>query len=318
MTDPDPSVRMPSLDGLRALEAAARLGSFERAAEELGVTASAVSKRIATLEDLLGAVLLSRAMRGVSPTAVGREYLGQVAGALAALSAVPLHRRSAQRLRRLKVSSPPTFARQVLVPHLAAWRERFPEIELEVVLSVPYLDGGAPDADVDVRNGDLTGRDIVPLMDDVVMPMASPGLVARMGRPRCVEDLAGWPLLRTPLEPWLPWWRAAGLTWAEPHLGPRLVDLGMVLEAAAVGLGVALARPALAVSWVLRGELEPLLPLFGRTAHRYYAVSNTGSPDGAGFVGWLQGVCQAHAHRALEQISARTGQTFRPLSSDGP
>ena len=318
MTDPDSSVRLPSLDGLRALEAAARLGSFERAAEELGVTASAVSKRIATLEDLLGVVLLSRAMRGVVPTAVGREYLAQVAGALSSLSSIPLHRRSAQRLRRLRVSSPPTFARQVLVPHLEAWTRLAPDVELEIVLSVPYLDGGAPDADVDVRNGDLTGRDIVSLMDDVVVPMASPDLIRRQGRPRGVEDLAGWPLLRTPLEPWLPWWRAAGLTWPEPHFGPRLVDLGMVLEAAASGLGVALARPSLAVSWVLRGELEPLLPLFGRPAHRYYAVSNTGAPDGERFVSWLQTVCQEHARSALERISARAGQTFRPLPGDAP
>ena len=75
----DPSdVRFPSIEGLRAFEAVARLGSCERAADELAVTASAISKRVATLEDLLGTPLFSRSLRALSLTAAGREYLEQV------------------------------------------------------------------------------------------------------------------------------------------------------------------------------------------------------------------------------------------------
>ena len=93
-----PDVRFPSIDGLRAFEAAARLGSFERAADELAVTASAVSKRIAALEDLIGTPLFTRGPKALALTATGKEYLAQVGAALGLLAAVPLHRRTAQRL----------------------------------------------------------------------------------------------------------------------------------------------------------------------------------------------------------------------------
>ena len=90
-------LRFPSIDGLRAFEAAARLGSFERAADELAVTASAVSKRVATLEDLLGTPLLTRGAKALALTAAGKEYLPQVRAALELLATVPLHQRRAQR-----------------------------------------------------------------------------------------------------------------------------------------------------------------------------------------------------------------------------
>src|SRR5215510_15129540 len=139
---PSPTdVRFPSIDGLRAFEAAARLGTFERAAEELSITASAVSKRVGTLEELLGTQLLVRSARALLLTSDGKEYLEQVRGALGLLAAVPLHRRDAQRQERLRVSAPPTFARQILVPHLEEFTAAHPEVELEVVLSIPYLEG---------------------------------------------------------------------------------------------------------------------------------------------------------------------------------
>src|SRR5438046_7101688 len=85
-------VRFPSIDGLRAFEAAARLGSFERAADELCITAGAIGKRIATLEELVGAPLFTRGAKMLALTATGKEYLAQVGAALTLLAAVPLHR----------------------------------------------------------------------------------------------------------------------------------------------------------------------------------------------------------------------------------
>ena len=115
---PADDLRLPSLDALRAFEAAARLGSFERAADELAVTASAIGKRVAALESLIGIELLQRGGKALALTATGRDYLAQVRPALTLLMAVPLHRRTAQRLEKLRVSAPPTFARQILVPAL--------------------------------------------------------------------------------------------------------------------------------------------------------------------------------------------------------
>jgi LysR family glycine cleavage system transcriptional activator len=130
-------VRLPSIDGLRAFEATARLGSFERASEHLSITASAVSKRVATLEDLLGTALFSRAAKTLSLTPTGKEYLAQVSAAQGMLAAMPLHQRTAQRVQRLQVTAPPTFARQILVPGLERFTATHPDIELEIVLSIP-------------------------------------------------------------------------------------------------------------------------------------------------------------------------------------
>jgi LysR family glycine cleavage system transcriptional activator len=289
-------VRFPSIDGLRAFEASARLGSFERAADELNVTASAVSKRVATLEDLLGTPLLVRSARALTLTTAGKEYLAQVAGALAALAAVPLHRRTAQRSERLRVTTPPTFARQILVPHLEQFTTAHPDIELEVVLSIPYLAAAGSDADVEVRNGE---PGTATLMQDVVLPVASPALLAKLPPLRAPADLAHAPLLRTPLEPWTPWFRAAGLDWPEPMQGPKLVDLGLTLEAAVSGQGVALARPSLARAWLVSGVLRPLFAITARPANQYHLLPHAADGAPALFAQWLRGVCEQLARDAL-------------------
>jgi len=295
-------LRYPSIDGLRAFEAAARLGSFERAAEELSVTPSAVSKRIATLEELLGTPLLTRSARSLALTPAGKEYLAQVSAALGLLAAVPLHQRAAQRAQRLRVTTPPTFARQVLVPHLEQFTRRHPEIELEVVLSIPYLDVAGSDADVEVRHGDAAAAGGTPLMHDAVLPVASPGLLARLPPLREPADLAQAPLLRTPLEPWAPWFRAAGLDWPEPAQGPKLVDLGLTLEAAVSGQGIALARPSLARSWLAAGALRPLFDITAVPANQYYLLPHAAQGAAALFARWLVELCAQVAQDALAEM----------------
>ena len=126
---------------------------------------------------------------------------------------MPLHQRAAQRTQRLRVRTPPTFARQILVPRLEQFTRSQPDIELEVVLSIPFLDVASSDADVEVRNGDAAAAGGDVLMRDVVMPMASPALLARLPPLLAPADLAHAPLLRTPLEPWTPdagWTSEAG------------------------------------------------------------------------------------------------------------
>jgi LysR family transcriptional regulator, glycine cleavage system transcriptional activator len=291
---PAADLRFPSIDGLRAFEAAARLGSFERAADELAVTASAVSKRVATVEELLGTALLVRGSKALVLTPAGREYLAQVRAALGLLSSMPQHRRAAQRVHRLRVCAPPTFARQILVPELASFTAAHPDIELEVVLSIPFHDAQPGTADVEVRHGDPATPGTRVLMHDRVLPMAAPALLARLPPLRAPADLARAPLLRTPLEPWTPWFQAAGLDWPEPAEGPRLVDLGLTLEAAVGGQGVALARPTLARHWLRAGSL---LPLFGPTsavpASLYLLLPHEGGDSPAArFASWLADRCQ--------------------------
>lgn len=297
-------LRFPSIDALRAFDAAARLGSFERAAQELAVTASAVSKRIATLEDLLGAPLLTRGGRTLALTAHGKEYLAQVRAALGLLATVPLHRRAQQRIQKLRVSAPPTFARLVLVPALAEFTAAQPQIELEVVLSIPFLEeASAVDADVDIRHGDVAALGSVLLMADVVVPLASPALLDRSPPVRAPADLARLPLLRTPVEPWSPWFRVAGLDWPEPATGPRLVDLGLTLEAALHGQGVVLARPSLARAALAAGALRPLLPLTATPALQYHLRVHQATPAAEHFAQWLEAVAADAARAGLAALS---------------
>ncbi|WP_132680981.1 LysR substrate-binding domain-containing protein [Pseudomonas aeruginosa] len=284
MLNPD-DFRFPSIEALQAFEAAARLGTFERAAELLSITGSAASKRVSGLEGMLGVSLLQRDGRSLALTSHGREYLEQIAPILAQLAAVPLHRRQVQRQQRLTLRTPPTFARQILIPRLASFAEACPEIELEILLSSPSDGQDLPLADVEVR-GDSHGG---------------------LPRPWTPAMLAGLPLLRSPLEPWQPWFRVAGLDWPEPCAGPRLLDLGMTLEAAANGQGVALARPSLARAWLAEGRLVVLFPLRSAPTHHYHLRSHQASPASQRFAAWLAAICR----EAVAQ-----GREFLPAADD--
>jgi LysR family glycine cleavage system transcriptional activator len=306
---PPADLRLPSLDALRAFESAARLGTFERAADELAVTASAVGKRIGALEELLGLALFQRGAKTLALSAAGKEYLPQVRAALALLAAMPLHQRGAQRRQRLRVSAPPTFAREILVPALPGFAALHPEVELEVVLSVPFLDLAGADAELQVRHGPTAPGGPEPLWHDQLLPLASPALLAAEAvPPRTPAELAGLVLLRTPVEPWAPWLRAQGLDWPEPDQGPRLVDLGLTLEAARLGQGVVLARPALARQWLQRGELVPALgrgctPLAqAPTAYHLQPGAGAATPSAEAFAAWLKGVGQRAAAEGLALI----------------
>jgi LysR family glycine cleavage system transcriptional activator len=297
-------LRFPSIDGLRAFDAAARLGSFERAADELFITASAVGKRVAAVEELLGTPVFQRGVKPLALTAAGREYLEQVSHALGLLAAMPQHRRTPQPSRRLRICATPTFSRQILVPALESFTAAHPGLDLELQLVLPFLDGGATDADVEVRFGDASlGR---PLLADRVLPMAAPPLLQRLPPLRGPRDLAHAQLLRTPLEPWTAWFRAAGLPWPEPTSGPKLMDLGLTLEAAVSGQGVVLGRPTLARHWLRHGNLVPLFApalVAAEPASRYYLLPHATSGLAPVFADWLLALCADVEREAAAALS---------------
>ncbi len=198
--------------------------------------------------------LLQRDGRSLALTSHGREYLEQIAPILAQLAAVPLHRRQVQRQQRLTLT------------HAADLRPADPD-SAPGVLRRGLSGNRAGDSPVESfgRPGPAAGRcrgarrqpwrggRRAAAGGARVLPMAAPGLLLGLPRPWTPAMLAGLPLLRSPLEPWQPWFRVAGLDWPEPCAGPRLLDLGMTLEAAANGQGVALARPSLARAWLAEG-----------------------------------------------------------------
>lgn len=276
------------MHALAAFEAAARLGGFAPAAEELCVTPSAVSHRIRQLESRLGLALFERTPAGVRLTTGGRLYLEQVRLAFETLARAG---GPAAARERLRVSVPPTFARQLLMPRLPDFLQHHPDIQLEVHLSIPLQDVTAETADVEVRwgRGDYPERVVAKLFDDVCGPYATPAYAAA----RSLEvptDLARAELLRSPLLPWRPWFAQAGLDWPEPEQGAVFNDLGMLLEVAASGFGVAPGTRRLAMAWVEAGRLVPLFELAVEAPCTYYAVATPAAharPAVAEFMAWL-------------------------------
>ncbi|MCV2367226.1 LysR substrate-binding domain-containing protein [Roseateles oligotrophus] len=289
-------LRFPSIDGLRAFESTARLGGFEPAAAALNISASAVGKRINALEDLLGVSLLIRSSnRPFCLTSAGKEYLVQVSEALALLAAMPLHSRSTQRRSRLTITAPPTFARQILVPALPEFTQAHPKLELELLLSTPFLDEFAPPAAVEIRMGADADDQI--LMRDRITPMASPGLLRGLKPPLSPADLTGLALLRSPLEPWQPWFQVAHLDWPEPEQGTRYVDLGLTLEAAACGQGVVLGRLSLAATLLKTGALLRIFELSVPATRNYGLLCHSDSDAAQAFCEWLRRHCGTLAER---------------------
>ncbi len=127
---------------------------------------------------------------------------------------------------------------------------------------------------------------------------------------RTPADLAHAPLLRTPIEPWAPWFKAAGLAWPEPSHGHKLVDLGLTPEAAVCGQGVVLGRPSLARQWLQAGSLVPLFDTTAQPSHQYRLRVNSAGAASV-FASWLRATCAAQDLQSQALLSAVAGRNFR-------
>jgi DNA-binding transcriptional LysR family regulator len=283
--------RLPPLHCLQALEAVARLGSVVAAADELCVTASAISHRLRQFEAWLGQPLIARP-QPLTLTANAVQYAVAARAALAGLEALPAPRSDAS--RRLLVAVPPTFARNILVPRIASFTESHPDIELELQLTIPLLDVKAGEADVEVRFGggqyaDAGGPEL--LLAEPVFPVAAPAYIERAGPFDTPPELRKAHLLRSPLEPWRPWFAVAGLDWPEPVHGVQFNDLGLLMEAAVAGQGIALARRMIARHWLVAGMLRPVSELTAESPHAYWLLYDRADlqrPEVRTFIDWLR------------------------------
>jgi LysR family transcriptional regulator, glycine cleavage system transcriptional activator len=281
--------RLPSLSALRVFEAASRHANFSRAADELHITHGAVSHQIKSLEQELGAALFARGRRGVALTpegtalaAVMRDALGRIAQGVEAVRG--------RSPRALTVSVLPAFATHWLIPRLADFQARHPEIEVNIRASQDLVDFGRDGVDVAVRYGPGTWRGLsaTRLMGEHVFPVCSPDFAG--GRlPHSVEALTRAKLLHSPTQPWDAWFRAVGASPPEPR-GPNFSEAGLLLRAAVDGLGVALARSVLARPDLEAGRLVRPVPESVPADYAYYIVHPAGVPvtDAlAAFKTWL-------------------------------
>ncbi len=288
------ATRIPPVHALSAFEAAARHGSFALAAEELCITPSALSHRIRLLEEFVGERLFIRDGRNVGLSEFGRRYLDVVRQALRTLTDFPMPRRAAPVQPRVKLTLPPTFARYLLVPRLASFTEQHPDIAVEIYLSVPLYDLSLAESDLEVRfgPGKYPNLQSEKLFSEPTFVVSSPAYLNKVGEIGVPEDLQKATLIRSALEPWQPWFEAAGLDWPEPSAGLRVDDLGLLLEAVRHGHGIGLTREHFARELLDSGEVVRLFDMQTATPpHVYYMVYEkqvTERPEVVAFLQWMQ------------------------------
>lgn len=235
-------VRLPPFFALRALEAAARRRSYRRAGEELAITHGAISHHIRNLEAELGVKLFERQVHDMVPTPDAERLAGEVGRALQILRGAVAGFHGPPDRGPLVLSVPTQFAGRWLGPRLSRLLAMPAGVRLAVQVDDACADFVNDGVDIAVRigAGDWPDLEIEPLIQERLIPVCSPVFAAlhRIGR---AEDLLHIPLLHHARYPWSLWFGPLGLE-APPPDGVRFDDTVLTLEAAAQGLGVALAR----------------------------------------------------------------------------
>ena len=249
------------LSALRAFEAAARTGSFRAAADELGLTPSAVSHAIRGFEELIGTTLFERDGRQVRLNPVGDALLLHVAGAFDELRH-GLEIAGARSSNLLRIHCAPSLAAQWLMPRLRSLIEQHPEVEVRLASGTDYPRFRNDEFDVDICYGPprWEGMVVLPLGEEIVRPMCSPSLAGAIREP---ADLLRLPLIESEQKRvrWNAWFAGNGLSAPNPG-GYRFDRSFMAIAAAADGLGVALESTRLAERELASGKL--VAPLAGR------------------------------------------------------
>jgi LysR family glycine cleavage system transcriptional activator len=281
--------RLPFLNGVRAFEAAARRGSFAAAAGELHVSPAAISRMVHLLEDRLGVALFERTANRLVTTAAGRTYQTGLTPLLDALASLTAQVTTQAGARTLTIGVGPTFATRWLIPRLADFRQREPDIE------VRFTAGGVAASfaedwtcGITLGNGDWPGLVSERLFAADLQPVCAPRLAGRLKRP---TDLTGPNLLRVAhaAEDWPLWLRAAGV----PRIaakGPQFEYYGQALQAATDGVGVAMGIRPYIDDDLRAGRLVAPFPLTvpkGKEWFLVYREFRKDHRDFAAFRRWL-------------------------------
>ncbi|WOD15000.1 LysR substrate-binding domain-containing protein [Paraburkholderia kirstenboschensis] len=313
--------KLPPLNALRHFEAVARLGSFAAAASDLHVTHWAVGKQIRLLEDWFGVPLFERRSRGVVPTDQGAALLNDVEGAFARLSSSVTRLRHKSVTRRItgvvRVNTLASFALCWLIPRLADFQARYPDIEVRLSTTSRKLRYVGDAFDVGVRSGpeDAAGLMSTTLMPDLRLPACSPA-VLKSHPIRTVADLRNHTLLHSTSTrtAWSDWLREAG---APGLQGAHHLDFDHVflqLGAAAEGLGVTLASLPLIEREIATGRLVcPISEPAGRGPD-YTLVVNTDRADDDAVIAFKKWIVTAAAQNSAEPGPSERARKNRPTT----
>jgi DNA-binding transcriptional LysR family regulator len=248
---------MLPLETLRGFEAAARTGSFSAAAEQLNITHGAISRQIAKLEQWLGLKLFERKARGVSLTPEGQRLFLRTNEAFSLISDTTDRWSEPRGPAVVRLTSIPSISGLWLMPRLHML-EAGPT-PLRIVLDVDDHQADLADEGLDLSircgRGKIPGRISVQLFEEHCFPVASPQLAAEIGKGK-PERLLKYPLIHdSDASAWRAWFSARGMDYRPRQEDRRFEDYNLVLDAAAHGLGIALARPPLTVDQLASGRI---------------------------------------------------------------
>lgn len=296
------TMRLPSLIALQMLESAARLGSFTRAAAELNVTESAISRQIQALEARLGVRFFERVKQRVALTADGDRYVREIRAELKAIERATRDLASrAGGMEVLELAVVPTFATQWLIPRLAGFRDDHPRIVVNVhARPEPFhFADSVFDAAIYFGERPWEGHASARLLDEGrSIAVCSPQLLA--GQPvRRREDLLKLPRLHLQSRPeaWPDWFGGDDeAIRRQARLGPRYDLFSMITRAAASGLGVAVLPEMMVRAEIDAGQLVAL-PFAdaapGRPSGAYFVTWRAGNERAERFADWLRHQCAA-------------------------
>lgn len=269
--------KIPSTAALSTFEAAARHMSFTEAADELALSQSAVCRQIAGLEDYLGIKLFRRSKRGVVLTDAGTAYSRQIAKRLDEVERDTLDLMARQgQGGTLELAVVPTFGTRWLLPRLPDFIKHHPAITLNLSSRTrPFLfDDTSLDAAIYAGDGNWPGAVATHLMAESLIPVCSPALIAPRTR-LTPQELAQLPLLQQSTRPyaWRHWFESTGYVPGNELVGPRYELFFMSMQAAAVGLGVALVPEYDLADDLATGRLIIPVPHAAPSDRAYYLVS---------------------------------------------
>ena len=301
--------RLPSTQALICFEAAARHESYTRAAQELALTQSAVSRQITALEDFLGMALFRRTRHGVALTPAGADYARQIARQLDSMERDTLDAMARQGVGgSLQLAAVPTFATRWLIPRLPDFARRQPDITVHIETRTrPFLFNDTPfDAAIytgtPAQAANWAGTRSVLLLNEDVVPVCSPALLGAKAQlsPAAVARM---PLLQQSTRPdgWHQWFDAQKVDAPRARSGPRYELFSMIAVAAAHGLGVALIPRMLIEPELARGELAVACDRPLRAERGYFLVTPASAderPALAAFREWLVAQASGETPRA--------------------
>lgn len=299
--------RLPPLNALRMFEASARKSSFAAAAEELSVTASAVSHQIKTLEEYLGVALFSRSKRKVELTPSGEQYLMSVKHALDEIEMATHRLATNQETNVVQISVAPNFLTRWLMPRMSRFRELYPDVELQINASMGLLDFNRSSTDMAVYygNGEWDDIEVHFLQKVMLVPVCSPKLLNGKFPLEVPEDLRHHTLIYVSKRKWEweNWLQLAGAEFITPRDTLQLSSGQLATAAAQENLGVALADPTLTSREISSGDLVVPFNIPLDTHRAFYLVYQKHRPLTSGmkaFKEWLMSEMQATNAYELE------------------